>query len=229
LSKNMAPNFFGCPFPHRLMVGEWLVVTRIPIGKHTEKRRRDWRRILPGRSSHIIAPGQGGFLLYGELGLFRRRYGRIGPRCCAQNALYVAMAVWLAIRLRVREDRLNRSSSPLHGDRDPPCRAGPFWDAVRRGRMVPWPGAVSQLCGRCASCADHSGSDFRARGPCGRVDQMKRRSSLHLSTALLAAAQTVPSRPFICAPVTQVTERSAGMGDDDRHCSLEHQADGDRR
>jgi hypothetical protein len=91
----MAPNFFGCPFPHRLMVGEWLVVTRIPIGKHMEKRRRDWRRILPGRSSHIIAPGQGGFPLHGELGLFRRRYGRIGRRCCAQNALYVAMAVCL--------------------------------------------------------------------------------------------------------------------------------------
>jgi hypothetical protein len=35
--------------------------------------------------------------------------------------------------------------------------------------------------------------------------------------------------PFICAPVTQVRERSAGMGEDDRHCSLEHQVDGDRR
>jgi len=30
-------------------------------------------------------------------------------------------------------------------------------------------------------------------------------------------------------PVTQVTERSAGIRDNDRHCSLKHQAGGDRR
>jgi hypothetical protein len=40
---------------------------------------------------------------------------------------------------------------------------------------------------------------------------------------------TVPSRPFIRTPVIQVTERSASVRDNDRHCSLEHQADGDRR
>ncbi len=50
-----------------------------------------------------------------------------------------------------------------------------------------------------------------------------------VSTALRRRRRTVLSRPFICAPVIQVTERSGGIRDNDRHCSLEHQADGDRR
>jgi hypothetical protein len=45
----------------------------------------------------------------------------------------------------------------------------------------------------------------------------------------LRRRKTVPSRPFICAPVTQMTECPAGIRDNEGHCSLEHQADGDRR
>ena len=49
------------------------------------------------------------------------------------------------------------------------------------------------------------------------------------TAALRRRRRTVLSRPFICAAVIQVTECSTGIRDNDRHCSLEHQADGDRR
>jgi hypothetical protein len=39
--------------------------------------------------------------------------------------------------------------------------------------------------------------------------------SLYFSTALRRRRRSVPSRPFICAPVTQVTERSAGIRDNE--------------
>src|SRR5258705_1125455 len=46
-----------------------------------------------------------------------------------------------------------------------------------------------------------------------------------VARALRRRRRTVPSRPSICAPVTQVTKCSAGICDNDRHCSQEHQAD----
>jgi hypothetical protein len=58
---------------------------------------------------------------------------------------------------------------------------------------------------------------------------MKHREFIVLVDGAARRRRTVLSRPFICAPVTQVTERSAGIRDNDRHCSLEQQADGDRR
>lgn len=75
--------------------------------------RRSKRRFCPDSD---IASGQGASPDQGELGLFRRRSGRMGPRCCAQHALYMAMAVCLqpdcACARIVSAGRLARAMDP---------------------------------------------------------------------------------------------------------------------
>ena len=54
---------------------------------------------------------------------------------------------------------------------------------------------------------------------------MKRREFIVLVDGAAAASQG----SFIASVFLLVTECSAGIRDNDRHCSLEHQPDGDRR
>ena len=161
-------------------------------------------------------PGPGGYSAWWQLAPVRRRErarprGRVrratrislgqpsvkpalrkdGPALLRSAGVVRGHGGMLAIRLCVREDRLSRSSCPRHGDRDPLVeQVIPFWDAVRRGRMLPRPGAVSQLRGRCCPpCADHLGDDARARRPRGRGDRMKCREFIVLVDGAAAASQ----------------------------------------
>src|SRR5712664_3661797 len=59
----------------------------------------------------------------GELGLFRRRRGRMGPRCRAEDVVRGHGGLLVT--------HLSRSSCPRHGDRDPLAKQViPFWEAV---------------------------------------------------------------------------------------------------
>ena len=141
------------------------------------------KEALLSQLGHCLRPGASRD--QSELDLFRRRSGRMGPRCCDQHALYMIMAVCsppacVCARI-ISAGRLARAMGSLVG------QVIPFWEAVRRGRVL-------QGLERSRNRADAACRCWPSWRRCSRADQADEviarsaESSLYLSTALRGVA-----------------------------------------